>query len=52
MNTLMKKLFKEYKEYIEAIKPYEPGKPIREVERELGLTHVVKPASETAIHLR
>ncbi len=30
---------------LELIKPYEPGKPIEEVERELGLTGVVKLAS-------
>jgi histidinol-phosphate aminotransferase len=34
-----------YKEYIQSIRPYEPGKPIKEVERELGLRHVVKLAS-------
>lgn len=34
-----------YKDYIQSIRPYEPGKPIREVERELGLHHVVKLAS-------
>ena len=34
-----------YKNYIQAIHPYEPGKPIKEVERELGLRHVVKLAS-------
>ncbi len=34
-----------YKNYIESIRPYEPGKPIREVERELGLHHVIKLAS-------
>ena len=38
----MKKLFKEY---IQQIVPYEPGKPIEEVERELGLLHVTKLAS-------
>ncbi|MCR4419245.1 MAG: histidinol-phosphate transaminase [Clostridia bacterium] len=30
---------------VAAIKPYEPGKPIEEVQRELGLTDVVKMAS-------
>lgn len=30
---------------LEMIKPYEPGKPIEEVKRELGLTDVVKLAS-------
>ncbi len=34
-----------FKKYIEAIKPYEPGKPIDEVKRELGLSEVVKLAS-------
>ncbi len=38
----MKKLFKDY---IQRIIPYEPGKPIEEVERELGLLHVTKLAS-------
>ncbi len=38
----MKKLFKSY---IQNIIPYEPGKPIEEVERELGLLHVTKLAS-------
>lgn len=33
------------KDYIASIRPYEPGKPIREVERELGLRNVVKLAS-------
>jgi len=36
---------KLYKEYIDQIHPYEPGKPIREVERELGLRNIVKLAS-------
>ena len=30
---------------IAAIRPYEPGKPIPEVERELGITNVIKLAS-------
>ena len=34
-----------FKSYIQAVKPYEPGKPIKEVERELGLRRVVKLAS-------
>lgn len=38
----MKNLFKEY---VQGIRPYQPGKPIREVERELGLRHVIKMAS-------
>jgi histidinol-phosphate aminotransferase len=31
--------------YIESLSPYQPGKPIDEVKREFGLTHVVKLAS-------
>jgi histidinol-phosphate aminotransferase len=31
--------------YIEALQPYKPGKSIDELKRELGLTHVVKLAS-------
>ena len=42
METMEKKIFKDH---IESIQPYEPGKPIREVERELGLSHVIKMAS-------
>jgi len=38
----MKKIFKEE---ISQITPYEPGKPIEEVERELGVPHAVKLAS-------
>ncbi len=34
-----------YKDYISSIRPYEPGKPIKEVERELGLKRVIKMAS-------
>ncbi len=30
---------------VAALKPYEPGKPIEEVQRELGITDVVKLAS-------
>jgi len=30
---------------IESLKPYPPGKPIEEVERELGITNVIKMAS-------
>ncbi|MBI3306488.1 MAG: aminotransferase class I/II-fold pyridoxal phosphate-dependent enzyme, partial [Candidatus Omnitrophica bacterium] len=41
--TIMQKKF--FKEHIRAIHPYEPGKPIKEVERELGLRHVIKLAS-------
>src|ERR1700687_4036369 len=32
-------------EHILGIAPYEPGKPIEELERELGLTDVIKLAS-------
>ena len=31
--------------YIRAIAPYQPGKPISELERELGITGIVKLAS-------
>ena len=31
--------------YIESLEPYKPGKPIDEVKRELGLTNVIKLAS-------
>ena len=31
--------------YIESLEPYKPGKPISELQRELGLTNVVKLAS-------
>ncbi|HXV28295.1 MAG TPA: aminotransferase class I/II-fold pyridoxal phosphate-dependent enzyme, partial [bacterium] len=34
-----------YKPYIQSIRPYQPGKPVKEVERELGLRHVIKLAS-------
>ncbi len=33
------------RECLQLIKPYQPGKPIEEVERELGLTGVIKMAS-------
>jgi histidinol-phosphate aminotransferase len=42
MKTMEKKF---YKEHISSIRPYEPGKPIKEVERELGLKRVIKMAS-------
>lgn len=32
-------------EYVRAIAPYQPGKPISELERELGITDIVKLAS-------
>ena len=45
----MKETAVKYEELIRkeilAIKPYVPGKPIEEVERELGITNVVKLAS-------
>ena len=34
-----------FKKHILSVKPYEPGKPMKEVERELGLRNVVKLAS-------
>lgn len=34
-----------FKEWIDSVQPYEPGKPIKEVERELGLRRVIKLAS-------
>ena len=40
--TLMKRFFKDY---IQEVVPYEPGRPIEEVEREHGLIHVTKLAS-------
>lgn len=42
MTVMTKEL---YKPYIEAVKPYEPGKPIKELEREMGLRNIVKLAS-------
>ena len=40
---MMIKIF--FKEYIQAVKPYEPGKPVKELEREMGLRHAIKLAS-------
>ncbi|MFA6600961.1 MAG: histidinol-phosphate transaminase [Candidatus Omnitrophota bacterium] len=34
-----------FKSFVDAVKPYEPGKPIKEVERELGLRRIIKLAS-------
>lgn len=34
-----------YRDVLEKISPYVPGKPISDVQRELGLTHVIKLAS-------
>ena len=34
-----------FKEHIQSIHPYEPGKPIKELEREIGLRHIIKLAS-------
>lgn len=42
MLNMQKQIFKDY---IQSVKPYEPGKPIKELQRELGLRHVVKLAS-------
>ena len=36
---------KFYKPAVEAVRPYEPGKPIKELEREMGLTRIIKLAS-------
>ncbi len=41
--TLMTKNF--FKDFIASVRPYEPGKPIKEVERELGLRRIIKLAS-------
>lgn len=38
-------LEQRYKSYIQGVRPYEPGKPMKEVERELGLRHIIKLAS-------
>jgi histidinol-phosphate aminotransferase len=32
-------------EGVRALEPYQPGKPVEELERELGLTHIIKLAS-------
>lgn len=42
MTVTNKKIFKDC---IASVRPYEPGKPIKEVERELGLRRIVKLAS-------
>lgn len=42
---MLKMRNKLYKDYVASIRTYEPGKPIKEVERELGLKRVVKMAS-------
>ncbi len=34
-----------FKKHIQEIKPYEPGKPIKELQREYGIRHVIKLAS-------
>ena len=39
---MIKKLFKDF---IQSVHPYEPGKPIKELEREMGLRHIIKMAS-------
>ena len=38
-------LAKRVKPWIAALAPYQPGKPIEELERELGISDVVKLAS-------
>ena len=42
MPTMIRQIFKDF---IQAIRPYEPGKPIKELERELGVRRAVKLAS-------
>jgi histidinol-phosphate aminotransferase len=42
MEIMTKELFKQH---IQSVKPYEPGKPIKELEREMGLWNIVKLAS-------
>jgi len=39
---MLKNLFKDY---INSVRPYQPGKPIRELEQEMGLRHIIKLAS-------
>ena len=39
------KILEQVPEYIRSLIPYEPGKPIEEVEREYGIAHSVKLAS-------
>ncbi|MBM4261666.1 MAG: histidinol-phosphate transaminase [Deltaproteobacteria bacterium] len=39
------KIIEQVPEYIRSLIPYEPGKPIEEVEREYGIAHSVKLAS-------
>ena len=39
------KILEQVPEYIRTLIPYEPGKPIEEVEREFGIAHSVKLAS-------
>ena len=34
-----------FKSYIQDIRPYEPGKPVKELQREYGIRHVIKLAS-------
>lgn len=41
----MEDLFQLGKKYIKETKPYQAGKPIEEVERELGLSNIIKLAS-------
>ena len=41
--TLMTRPF--FKDFIQSARPYEPGKPVKELEREMVLRHIVKLAS-------
>lgn len=45
MTQLKSVLRQFFKSFIQSVKPYEPGKPIKELERELGLRSVIKLAS-------
>jgi len=42
MPAMLEELFKHF---VQAVQPYEPGKPIKEVQRELGIRNVIKLAS-------
>ena len=42
MKVMARELFKSF---IRAVRPYQPGKPIKELEREMGLRNVIKLAS-------
>ena len=36
---------------VKSLSPYQAGKPIEELERELGITNIVKPVSYTHLTL-